>query len=322
MTAPPDRCPLCHGARLRLHAENADFLFGTTDRRFQVFECRECAGGFIHPEPDAELLAAAYPDAYWWVTGDGSAGVAARLERRYREWVLGHHVHVARSCLSGGGARLLDIGCGSGTFLHLMAALPGVTAAGLDQSPAAAEAIGRRYGLPVTVGDIAGAEFPDGSFDLVTLFHVLEHLPQPAAALAKVRRWLSPGGVVLVQVPNFGSWQRHLLGRRWTGLDIPRHLRHFAPGTLSAMLRQAGFAPRRPRFFSLRDNAPAIVSSLLPRLDPVAARVRGASGPSLRRDALYFALVLLAQPLAGLEAACGRGGTMFVAAFKNPSPGE
>jgi len=314
MNEPGPVCPVCASAATRFLLRNTDFLFGTTDREFRVYRCAECAACFQHPRPPEDVLRRAYPEAYWWVTGEERTTLAARLEKIYRETVLRHHVRVARRHFPCPAPRVLDVGCGSGTFLAMLRRRTGVDGQGLESSTAAARRAEEVYGLTVHPLGLDEADFAPGSFDLITMFHVLEHLPHPQDTLARIRRWLSPHGVLLVQVPNVASWQFRWFGRRWTGIDLPRHLVSFSPSALRRLLEQAGFTPNRFTWFSLRDNAPAMASSLCPAWDPVAMNLRGRKEFAFLKKVLYFGLVLALQPLAALEAAAGRGGTMFVAA--------
>jgi SAM-dependent methyltransferase len=298
----------------RFVLRNSDFLFGTTDREFRVYRCAECAASFQYPLPPDDVLRQAYPEAYWWVTGETPNSLAARLERIYREIVLRHHVRVAQRHFPRPAPRVLDVGCGSGTFLAMLQRRTGVAGEGMEPSPAAARRAEEVYGLTVHATGLDEADFPPGSYDLITMFHVLEHLSHPQEILERIRGWLAPGGVLLIQVPNVDSWQCRWFGRRWTGIDLPRHLINFSPDALRRLLEQSGFTPGRFTWFSLRDNAPAMASSLCPAWDPVAMNLRGRKEFAFLKKVLYFGLVMALQPLAVLEAAAGKGGTMFVAA--------
>jgi SAM-dependent methyltransferase len=137
-----------------------------------------------------------------------------------------------------GRGRLLDVGCASGKFLRQMTAV-GWTCAGIELDPGAA-ALARRVTPDVFTGDPLDAPFAPAGFDLVTAFHVLEHLPDPLGVLRRMLAWLAPGGAVVIEVPNAGGAGARLFGRYWSGLDQPRHLVHFTPATMAALAEQAG----------------------------------------------------------------------------------
>ncbi len=313
---PARACPVCRSADTRFLFRNSDFLFRTTSDVFDCLRCKGCGSSFLFPPPTDDQLQAAYPTAYWWVAKGERKGFAARAEAFYRETVLRHHVGVARQALTSPPGRVLDVGCGSGTFLHLLRKLAQVDVEGLEVSPEAAREAARKYGLEVRAGSIEKTEFPPETYSLVTLFHVLEHLREPVAALRKIHGWLRPGGRILVQVPNFASCQSRLFRKRWTGVDIPRHLVNFCPASLRLALEKAGFKLIRIKFWSLRDDAPAFVSSLFPTLDPVAMQLRPDNRFAFLKEFFYLCLVLAATPLACAEALAGKGATMFALAEK------
>jgi SAM-dependent methyltransferase len=227
------------------------------------------------------------------------------------------HVRFLERCAGrtrAGERLLLDIGCGSGLFLHL-ARKRGFVPHGMDVSVAAAQLAQSLYGIQVRQGAIGDRIWSDGYFDFVTLFHVLEHLPEPRAALQYVRKLLKPDGNLILQVPNVESLQARLFGSRWYGLDVPRHLINFTPRSLDLLLREAGFEVRRRARFSLRDNPASIASSLIPELDPVGRAARHAESPTVPRailDFAYLGLVTLCLPPALLESGIGHGGTIWV----------
>jgi SAM-dependent methyltransferase len=100
--------------------------------------------------------------------------------------------------------------------------------------------IGRSLGLDVFAGDLQDAPWPAASFDAVTLYHVLEHVHTPAAYLERVAQLLTPGGILLIAVPNFRSWERRFFKQRWAWLDVPIHLHHFEPERLQRLIESVG----------------------------------------------------------------------------------
>jgi SAM-dependent methyltransferase len=145
----------------------------------------------------------------------------------------------------------------------------------------------------------------------------LEHLPDPCVYLAAAHRLLAPDGRLVIFVPNAASLQFHFLGRRWNGLDVPRHLFDYRDRDVERVLDVMGFEVVRRSYFSLRDNPAGLATSLAPGLDPMARRVRrvreGAAS-RLAKDLAHFALVAAALPFTLAEAAFGAGSTVMMEA--------
>lgn len=271
--------------------------------------------------PGDNEIASFYPAQYWWSAQ--RRGLLKKVESVYRKIALRDHVSfITKAAGNRKDADLLDVGCGSGTLLGLLKQR-GFRVMGVDFSAEAANVAQTENGVRVVVGSLTDAAFPAESFDVVTLFHVMEHVANPREVLSEARRILRPGGAIVLQVPNIDSWQFRVFGSKWYGLDIPRHVIDYSKAAMLRLLRDAGFVPRRIRHFNLRDNAPALVSSLMPSLDPVSRNVRktkrnvNESGlETWARHFIYLLLVLAAYPVAILEAASGHGATIMIEARK------
>jgi SAM-dependent methyltransferase len=177
----------------------------------------------------------------------------------------------------------------------------------------------RQQGAPALCGAFDNAPLRRNSFACISMFHVLEHLPDPRVFLTAAHELLTTEGRLVVQVPNAASWQCRLLGPAWNGMDVPRHLFDFRARDLEKLLACCGFEVARRKYFSLRDNPAGLASSLAPALDPMARRVRARKeGPKTRLalDLAYFALVLASLPFAIAEASCGAGSTVMIEARK------
>lgn len=317
-------CPACRATTSRRLWTAGDRLFRTTRERFEIRRCAGCAVLFLWPTPTPEQLAAYYPDGYWAGPEDriGGRGLRGRLSERYRRFVLRDHVRfvariVAEQQRRGTGVRLLDIGCGDGSVLEACAVQPSV---GLDWSLTAARAA-RARGLDVLRGELYGAPFRDRTFSLITMFHVLEHVASPDAYLRAVKRLLTDDGDLVVQVPNVDSWQAAVLGGRWAGLDVPRHLVDYSPVTLRALLARSGFSVVRETQYSLRDNPTTLANSLVPRLYPpgrVARKVAGREAAAWTGDLAYLAVTLAAVPVALVESLAGCGASVMIQARPEP----
>ena len=250
----------------------ADPVWATEDRAFAVpghytvVRCRRC--GFLYQRPRVrdEHLAACYPDHYprhqepsprmpikgspgrqraaRWALAEGLGYEALRdanvsLATKIRGRRLLRRIRWSCPPWTGAG-RYLDVGCGSGGALGVARAL-GWRVAGIEMDDAAA-AKARRFTDELHVGDVLTAPFAPGRFDVVTAFHVLEHVPDPVAAARRMLDWLAPGGLLIVEVPNAGGLGARLFGGAWAGLELPRHLSHFTPATLEAVIEKAGGA--------------------------------------------------------------------------------
>jgi len=293
---------LCGESRGETILAGGDRLYRTTGEIFTLVRCEGCGVARLDPPPANP--ARYYPGRYWFEGG--------RLAETYRRLVLRDHVRFALKALRpAGNTRVLDVGCGSGLFLReLRAANRAVEAVGIDASGRAAALAWQRNGISAIAGDLARPPFARGSFDLVVMFHVLEHLRDPVAYVDAARQLLAPGGKLVVQTPNLDCWQYRVFGARWSGLDIPRHLYDFRLRDVRRLLENGGFRIVRVKHFSWRDNPAGLATTIAPGLEPVARAARGEAS----RNAVYLALTAACLPFAALEACFGSGASVMVEA--------
>ncbi len=214
---------------------------------------------------------------------------------------------------------MLDVGCGGGLFLQMLHERLRIPVVGLDFSLEAANVAWRRSGVPTVCATLSRAPLPPESCSAITMFHVLEHLYDPASYLEAAHALLKPNGRLILQVPNASSWQFLLFGARWNGIDVPRHLIDFRKSDLEALLDSCGFEVLRYKHFSLRDNPAGMATSLAPDLDPMARRLRRISETPRQRlwkDLAYLALTAASLPFCILEATCRAGSTIMAEARK------
>jgi 2-polyprenyl-3-methyl-5-hydroxy-6-metoxy-1,4-benzoquinol methylase len=304
---------LCGAQAASLLFTATDRLYRTTGERFRVVACERC--GMLRLSPPPRELSRYYPEDYWFAP---SESVASRMEEYYRRVVLRDHVHFVAQAVQGMLGPLIDVGCGGGLLGNLLLS-KGLQYIGFDFSKRAAAVAWKSNGVPAVCGMLPQAPFRPASCGAITMFHVLEHLAEPEVYLEAARELLAPGGNLVVQVPNAASWQFRLFGRRWNGLDVPRHLHDFRASDLERLLERAGFEMVRAKHFSLRDNPAGLATTIAPSLDPMARRVRGsAESPSARlaKDLVYMALVVAALPFTAVEAAFRAGATVMLHARK------
>ena len=296
---PPDptRCNLCGGP--------ASTLLAGPPR---IVQCASCSLAALAEFPAREAREAAYQEEYY---RDGSG---ERFLRLFELLVTGFRSLRARSILRrvhGPGA-LLDVGCGRG-LLPALFRRRGWTAMGTQLSRTAAEAARARYGVEVVVGELPEASLPAGAFQVVTFFHVLEHLDRPEAYLRKARELLAPGGLLVVEVPNFASPGFRVLGTRNFCVDYPNHLVFFTPASLERLLVRSGFAVVEISHFSLEYSPYTTLQNLLNLLPGEPGRLYRAlmgneEGKRLRRSFLtwlHAAIGFVLAPVAFLLSLAG-----------------
>jgi len=318
-------CPVCLSAgTFSPSLAGSDFFFETTNKTFEYRSCTNCRCLYINPLPQEQEMEKFYPENYWWRS---SPALLTRLEGLYRRIALRDHVAFITRASSGlqqnRPVRLLDVGCGSGTLLGLLRR-KGFDVIGFDASHEAAAVAKASHNVNVVTGwRLQDGNFADSAFDVVSLFHVVEHVAEPRELLLEVRRLLHSRGKVILQVPNIESWQFKVCGIRWHGLDVPRHVINYSTRSVQRLLSDSGFRVCRTRHFNLRDNAPALASSLFPSLDPIRRSVRqrrtNHQEPVLLkwgRHALYLGAVAAACPFAIAESLAGVGATVMIEADK------
>ncbi|MBI4912072.1 MAG: class I SAM-dependent methyltransferase [Acidobacteria bacterium] len=300
---------------------------------FEVYRCEACGLAWTLPQPASADLPKYYPAEYY---GPATA-------RRFPSWVEGAQALLyrgrARSVerqLESGPGKVLDFGCGKGFLLEAFQRR-GWMVQGVELSETSARHAREVLGIPVHVGALESLEAEPGSQDALVAWHVLEHLPQPRKALEGFRRLLRPGGVLMISVPNFGSLEARRTGAGWFHLDVPRHLVHFTPETLSALLSRAGFTVVRRRRFAPEFDLFSFIQSLENRLGFPANRLYGllrGKGAQVGSSAspasgLWAFLVALPLGLLGIPAVLlagllGSGSTLTLLARRDPdlSPGE
>ncbi len=249
-------CLLC-GAVLRLALRSPDRLLGG-DPVHEVWRCPACGLGQTWPLLDPTELHAAYPPEYTchWQTSRPASGLRGRLAasllsaQGYPQAgaltlprLLGRALARARGWTwqqpPPPAGRLLDVGCGSGAYGASLLRL-GWQVDGIEPNAAAAIRA-RQAGLSVQACVASAADLPLAAYDVITIWHTLEHLDDPLAGLKRLQLALRPDGLLLVEVPNADGWAARLGGAAWLHLDLPRHRFHFTPASLRLALTLAGF---------------------------------------------------------------------------------
>lgn len=228
-------CILCGGSSHKL-SEN-DFVDADGVRRqdYVLFVCANCGSGWVVPQPSEKEMGSLYSEGVYKSSGGKGKRIIGALLDKSHQSKLNEIYQIA-----GKHGSLLDVGCGKGRFLY-NAVKTGWDAEGQDYSATQASLAEAMAGAKVWVGDLGSLPILSRNYDVVTMWHVLEHMPNPQNAIKMIHSMLAKEGLLVVEVPNFSSLQASMGGNEWFQLDIPRHLWQFTPEGISQLLRTSGF---------------------------------------------------------------------------------
>jgi len=229
-------CPLCASRAHQLLVEGSDAAAIGEGLCFAIVQCQECGLCFTNPRPSPATIGQFYPPGAYGPHRLPRSHAGDRWLPGWR-WARGKERHALPWH---GEGRLLDFGCGGGSFLQRMDR-QGWHVTGLDASAATAQQVQAELGLRVLAGSLPHPELRPATFDVITMWHSLEHVHAPRDVLREAHQLLTPGGKLLVAVPNIDSLPYRWFGADWYGLDLPRHLTHFTPMSLGLMLERSGF---------------------------------------------------------------------------------
>jgi SAM-dependent methyltransferase len=225
-------CDLCGSAHETLYLCVHDRIYGQPGE-FQLMRCGHCGLLFINPRPDRASIGIYYPDLDYHAFRSESG-----LKAAIKSWLRRSE---AQSLLQGlpPHAKTLEIGCGTGELLVALRDL-GAEVMGIEPNAAAVKSATEGHGLRVELGMLDDVPLAENQFDLILMKYALEHVHSPRETLTQIGKLLKSGGRAVFWIPNAASWDAHLFGERWRGLDAPRHLYIFTPETIKGLIEAAG----------------------------------------------------------------------------------
>lgn len=248
-------CPACGGELVPwIAVESGE---PSDPRTFPLERCVSCGTSVTGGEPPT---AEAYEAGMYAPGKPRASGIVDAFQKA----TVGQPVRMLRRAGLPAGAKVLDAGAGPGRLVEALGE-GGYDASGIEPS-VRSTAIATEAGRDVTRASIEEWDGATGPYDAAVLWHVLEHLDDPGAALGRIASWLRPGGMLLIGVPNPASLQARIAGPGWLHFDAPRHRVHFSPDGLARLAVSKGFEPGRTHHVIWEQNPHAMWMSMLTRL--------------------------------------------------------
>lgn len=308
-------CRLCSSQGVSLHQGLKDRLLGVPGV-WTLLRCPNCGLVWLNPRPVPEDMGKLYTEYYTHAVSEPVPRRLERLRKAVKRGILASafgydglakdgvekslgwlwaRVGLLRDIAGGavmwlhgsGRGRILDVGCGKGEFLANMRNL-GWEVVGVEPDPKAVNLARKQYDLDTYQGTLEEAGFPEESFDVITMNHVIEHLPDPISTLRECHRVLRPGGSLVAVTPNIRSLGFRLFGQAWRGLEPPRHLYLFSTETLRTAAESTGFRGLELRTTSRTARWMWIASQLIRRDGMLPGRLPEGKGLGLQLEGLAF----------------------------------
>lgn len=230
-------CPVCLSQHTTTAFEAQDYT--VSGEMFHVWKCNDCTFHFTAPVPPESEIGKYYKSEDYISHSNTSRGLINRAYQTVRNITLRSKRKLITRNTGKSKGKLLDIGCGTGNFLNNMKQA-GWDVSGIEPSPEAREQAQKNFGItPMDPAKLYN--LPDGKYDAVTMWHVLEHVYDLDGYMKKIRSLLAPGGKAFIAVPNHLSVDAVKYGPGWAAWDVPRHLYHFNPHSMEVLLKRSGF---------------------------------------------------------------------------------
>ena len=232
-----DKCPLCKSSAIKKRFACVDEF--ATGEQFDIFECTACGLAFTHNVPDEKEIDRYYESPTYISHSNTSKGFVNRVYHIVRRIMLQKKARKVEMLTGLKNGRLLDYGAGTGHFARLMETR-GWSVTAIEKNGKARELALKEFGfemLPVE----ALSTIKDKELDVVTMWHVMEHIQEPDKMWDELHRILDDRGIAIIAVPNSASYDALKYKEHWAAYDVPRHLWHFTPGTIAQWGEKHGF---------------------------------------------------------------------------------
>lgn len=236
-----ERCPVCDSTGIHHVFDAKDYT--VSSESFGIWQCGNCSVRFTQNVPSLNDIGRYYQSENYISHTETSKGLVNWLYLRVRKFTLSSkRVLIEKETNRKTGA-MLDIGAGTGAFVHHMKS-KGWNAQGVEPDDGAIRRAATEYDVELK----PSAElfnFAAETFDVVTLWHVLEHVHDLHGYLQQIKKILRPGGSIFIAVPNYTSYDAGCYGYFWAAYDVPRHLYHFSPASMNELMKRHGLAVQK-----------------------------------------------------------------------------
>lgn len=228
-------CPICNSVEFNPFLHCKDYT--VSRETFTIVECKSCGFKFTNPRPEVTELGKYYKSDEYISHSNTSKGLINYLYQTVRKYTLLKKLQLISKYFKTG--TLLDIGCGTGEFLKMCKDAKW-NVIGIEPDETTRKNAIEKYGLNVK-SEESIQQLNESSFDVITMWHVLEHVPFLNQRVEEIKRLLKPNGLVIIAVPNCTSLDAIIYKEDWAAYDVPRHLYHFTPKDISALFKNHGF---------------------------------------------------------------------------------
>lgn len=227
------KCPWCESEKTQIHLWVKDEFL--SNEEFEIHKCLHCGLLFTEPRPAKNKLQEYYKSEEYYSHQENKTGFIPRIYEKVKSINLKNKLRMATYGMGKG--RVLDIGCGVGDFLHVMEN-KGWETTGIEPSADAIAIAKTRMNAQLFAPEDID-KLGDESFDLITMWHVLEHVDDLKNEIAHLERLLKKGGRLVLALPNFKSYDANYYKEHWAAYDVPRHLNHFCRQSIDNVFKNS-----------------------------------------------------------------------------------
>ncbi|MDE1191296.1 MAG: class I SAM-dependent methyltransferase [Arachidicoccus sp.] len=225
-------CPVCKSSDIHFVLSAKDYTVSGT--LFQIFECGKCTLRFTQDVPDLMHIGNYYKSENYISHTNTSKGIINKLYQKVRNRTMKQKASIIFQQTGKQKGNILDIGCGTGTFLHTMLS-KGWAITGIEPDEDARKNAIDLYGIKALQSDELFS-LKENSFDAITMWHVLEHVHALHDYINHIKKLLKPDGKIVIAVPNYTSKDAQIYKEYWAAYDVPRHLYHFSPKAMKDLM--------------------------------------------------------------------------------------